>query len=461
MDYLNEINEIWSMVKNKIKQKIGNTAMELWFGDADITSFSDDNVITLVVGSDFKKKIIIERYLSELESLFMEFMGFDIKFDVVSKNSQSSVDEIKKQLIQPTFTERTDKIEADDKNLNLGSTMPTVNFEYTFDNFIVGSSNKFAHAACVAVADRPAQDYNPLFIYGPSGLGKTHLLYAITNEIKKKNSFANIIYIKGEDFTNQMIESIAKKSMTHFRDKYRTCDVLLVDDIQFIAGKTSTQEEFFHTFNALYEDGKQIILVSDRPPRDIETLEDRIKTRFEWGLIADIQPPDLELRIAIFKNKISQAGIKVSDEIITYLAENLRSHIRQIEGAVKKLVALKFLSGDEITMDVVKGCMSELLGGAEPIGITVDKIFAAVEKKYGVSKADLVSKSRVKEVAQARHIAIHLIRTVTEMSLPAIGKIFNRDHSTIMSSLDAIDKKMASSSAFEAEINNLIKEIKE
>ena len=461
MDYLNEINEIWSMVKNKIKQKIGNTAMELWFGDADITSFSDDNVITLVVGSDFKKKIIIERYLSELESLFMEFMGFDIKFDVVSKNSQSSVDEIKKQLIQPTFTERTDKIEADDKNLNLGSTMPTVNFEYTFDNFIVGSSNKFAHAACVAVADRPAQDYNPLFIYGPSGLGKTHLLYAITNEIKKKNSFANIIYIKGEDFTNQMIESIAKKSMTHFRDKYRTCDVLLVDDIQFIAGKTSTQEEFFHTFNARYEDGKQIILVSDRPPRDIETLEDRIKTRFEWGLIADIQPPDLELRIAIFKNKISQAGIKVSDEIITYLAENLRSHIRQIEGAVKKLVALKFLSGDEITMDVVKGCMSELLGGAEPIGITVDKIFAAVEKKYGVSKADLVSKSRVKEVAQARHIAIHLIRTVTEMSLPAIGKIFNRDHSTIMSSLDAIDKKMASSSAFEAEINNLIKEIKE
>ena len=258
-----------------------------------------------------------------------------------------------------------------------------------------------------------------------------------------------------------MIESLAKKSMAKFRDKYRTCDVLLVDDIQFIAGKTSTQEEFFHTFNALYEDGKQIILVSDRPPRDIETLEDRIKTRFEWGLIADIQPPDLELRIAIFKTKIHQAGISVSDEIITYLAENLRSHIRQIEGAVKKLVALKYLSGNEITMDIVKGCMSELLGGAEPIGVTVDKIFAAVEKKYGVAKADLTGKSRVKEVAQARHVTIHLIRTVTEMSLPAIGKLFNRDHSTVISSLDTIDKKMASSSAFEAEINNLIKEIKE
>ena len=339
--------------------------------------------------------------------------------------------------------------------------MPAVNFEYTFDNFIVGNSNKFAHAACVAVADRPAQDYNPLFIYGPSGLGKTHLLYAVTNEIKKKNPYANIIYIRGEDFTNQMIESLAKKSMAKFRDKYRTCDVLLVDDIQFIAGKYATQEEFFHTFNSLYEDGKQIILVSDRPPRDIETLEDRIKTRFEWGLIADIQPPDLELRIAIFKNKLSQAGISVSDEIITYLAENLRSHIRQIEGAVKKLVALKYLSGNEITLDLVKGRMSELLGGAEPINVTVDKIFGAVEKKYGVSKSELISKSRVKEIAQARHITIHLIRTMTEMSLPAIGKLFNRDHTTVLASLDSIDKKMASSSAFEAEINNLIKEIKE
>ena len=455
MDYLNEINEIWSMVKGQIKQKIGSAAMELWFGDAEITSFSDDNILTLVAGSDFKKKIITNRYISDLEALFKEFMGFEIKIEVESKSSYSPADEIKAQVIQ-----EADNSEKDD-DLNLGSTMPTVNFEYTFDNFIVGSSNKFAHAACVAVADKPAQNYNPLFIWGPSGLGKTHLLYAITNEIKNKSPYSNIIYIRGEDFTNQMIESLSKKSMAKFRDKYRGCDVLLVDDIQFIAGKTSTQEEFFHTFNALYEDGKQIILVSDRPPKDIETLEERIKTRFEWGLIADIQPPDLELRIAIFKNKISQAGISVSDEIIVYLAENLRSHIRQIEGAVKKLVALKYLSGNEITMDVVKGCMSELLGGAEPIGVTVDKIFVAVEKKYGVTKADLISKSRVKEVAQARHVAIYLIRTITEMSLPAIGKLFNRDHTTILSSLDAIDKKTASSTAFEADINNLIKEIKE
>ena len=287
MDYLNEINEIWSMVKEQIRQKIGTTAVELWFGDAEITSFSDDNILTIAAGTDFKKKIITDRYLSELEALFKEFMGFDIKVSVICNKGAASVEEIKRQIIGSAPAEEESD---DDKDLTLGSTMPAVNFEYTFDNFIVGGSNKFAHAACVAVADRPAQDYNPLFIYGPSGLGKTHLLYAVTNEIKKKNPSANIIYIKGEDFTNQMIESLSKKSMSKFRDKYRTCDVLLVDDIQFIAGKTSTQEEFFHTFNALYEDGKQIILVSDRPPRDIETLEDRIKTRFEWGLIADIQP---------------------------------------------------------------------------------------------------------------------------------------------------------------------------
>ena len=384
MDYLAEIKEIWSMVQDKMKQQLGTTAMNLWFGDIEIISFSN-YTLTLMTSTEFKMQIINEKYLSQLEDIFKDLMGFSISISVVSKNPSVNVDKIKNQISsEDIILNREESVEHIETPTVLGSTMPTVNFEYTFDNFIVGSSNKFAHAACIAVADKPAQDYNPLFIYGPSGLGKTHLLYAVTNEIKTKNPFANIIYIKGEDFTNQMIESLAKKSMSKFRDKYRTCDVLLIDDIQFIAGKESTQEEFFHTFNALYEEGKQIILTSDRPPKDIKTLEDRLKTRFEWGIIADIQPPDLELRIAIFKNKISQAGITISDEIITYLAENLRSHIRQIEGAVKKLVAIKFLSGSEITMDIAKNCMTELLGGAEPVNVTVDKIFSAIEKKYDV-----------------------------------------------------------------------------
>jgi chromosomal replication initiator protein len=465
MDYLDEIKEIWSMVLDKMRQKFSSTAVNLWFGDAQIVSFAN-NTLTINVASEFKMQIIKEKYASQIEDIFEEFMGFRIPIQVVANSSPVNVDKIKTQISTPSEDLLPDRSNGNDRDQNdrqpvLGSTMPTVNFEYTFDNFIVGSSNKFAHAACIAVADRPAQDYNPLFIYGPSGLGKTHLLYAVTNEIKLKNPSANIIYIKGEDFTNQMIESLAKKSMSKFRDKYRTCDVLLIDDIQFIAGKESTQEEFFHTFNALYEEGKQIILTSDRPPKDIKTLEDRLKTRFEWGLIADIQPPDLELRIAIFKNKSSQAGISVSDDIITYLAENLRTHIRQIEGAVKKLVAIKFLSGNEITMDTAKNFISELLGGAEPINVTVDKIFAAIEKKYDVDKSELTGKSRVQNVAQARHVAIYLIRTITEMSLPNIGKLFNRDHSTVISSIDSIEKKIASSPAMEIEINELIKEIKE
>ena len=461
MDYLSEIKEIWSMVQDKMKQILGTTAMNLWFGDIEITSFTD-NTLTLTTSTEFKMKIINEKFLGMLEENFELFMGFDVNVVVNARDPAVDVENIRKQIVGETEKNKEEKKEEPKKEaVKLGSTMPTVNFEYTFDNFIVGSSNKFAHAACIAVADRPAQDYNPLFIYGPSGLGKTHLLYAITNEIKTKNPLAKIIYIKGEDFTNQMIESIATQSMHKFRDKYRTCDVLLIDDIQFIAGKNSTQEEFFHTFNTLFEDGKQIILTSDRPPKDMKTLEDRLRTRFEWGLIADIQPPDLELRIAIFKTKIAQAGITVSDEIITYLAENLRTHIRQIEGAVKKLVAIRFLSGAEITMDVAKSCMTELLGGAEPINVTIDKIFAAIEKKFDISRAELTGKSRVYEVAQARHIAIYLIRTVTEMSLPNIGKMFNRDHSTVSASIDAVEKKLASTPALEIEIRDLIKEIKD
>ena len=462
MDYLSEIKEIWSMVQDKMKQTLGTTAMNLWFGDIEIQSFSE-NTLNLTTSTEFKMKIINEKFLCMLEESFESFMGFSINVVVKARNPAVNVEEIRKQIIGDSEKQQEEnkKQLKKENTVKLGSTMPTVNFEYTFDNFIVGSSNKFAHAACIAVADRPAQDYNPLFIYGPSGLGKTHLLYAITNEIKTKNPLANIIYIKGEDFTNQMIESIATQSMHKFRDKYRTCDVLLIDDIQFIAGKNSTQEEFFHTFNALFEEGKQIILTSDRPPKDMKTLEDRLKTRFEWGLIADIQPPDLELRIAIFKTKIAQAGISVSDEIITYLAENLRTHIRQIEGAVKKLVAIRFLSGSDITMEVAKNCMSELLGGAEPVNVTIDKIFAAIEKKYDISRAELTGKSRVYDVAQARHIAIYLIRTVTEMSLPNIGKMFNRDHSTVSSSIDAVEKKLASTPALEIEIKDLIKEIKD
>ena len=431
--------EMWALVCEHLKASCGEVIYDIWFKPIEIISF--DGAKAVLSASEFMRKIIEQKFANELKKAFNAVMGFVVEVELVDPSANAPA-----------------PAPAADRSAVASSLSIEKN---TFETFVVGSSNRFAHAAAQAVAATPGAAYNPLFIYGNSGLGKTHLLCAISNEVKAKNPDADIIFTRGEDFVNLIVDGIKKKTMNEIHDKYRNCDVLLVDDIQFIAGKESTQEEFFHTFNALTQDGKQFVLTSDRTPKEFELLEERLRNRFEWGLIADIQPPDLELRIAIFKNKISQAGLNVSDEIITYLAENLRSNIRQIEGAVKKLVALKYLSGNEITMDIVKDCMSELLGDAEPIGVTVDKVFAAVEKKYGVTKAELVGKSRVKEVAQARHITIHLIRTLTEMSLPAIGKLFNRDHTTVLSSLDTIDKKTASSNLFEAEINNLIKEIRE
>ena len=323
----------------------------------------------------------------------------------------------------------------------------------------MGSSNKFAHAACTAVAQRPAMDYNPLFIYGPSGLGKTHLICAIVNEIKKKKPDTKVIYANGEDFTNQLVDSISKKNTLAFHNKFRSCDILLIDDIQFIAGKVGTQETFFHTFNALYQDQKQIILTSDRPPKDISTLEERLRTRFEWGLIADIQPPDLELRLAIFKQKVQQAGISIPEDVLLYLAENLRSNIRQIEGAIKKLSAKSLIMGQVINIQLAQSCISELLGGAEPISTTVDKIFSAVYKKYDVSKEDIKGKKRVKNITLARQITIYLIREITELSFPDIGEIVDKDHSTVIYSHNLISKKIAADPLTHVEIEGLMKEI--
>jgi chromosomal replication initiator protein len=257
-----------------------------------------------------------------------------------------------------------------------------------------------------------------------------------------------------------MISCLTNKTMEEFRGRFRTCDVLLIDDIQFIAGKMAIQEEFFHTFNELFEAKKQIILTSDRPPRDIKTLEDRLTSRFEWGLIADIEPPDLELRIAIIKKKAEQVNVVIPDEVLTFLGENLRSNIRQIEGAIKKLGALSFLSGKEITMELAHECISELLGGAEPLSVTVDKIFASVYNKYGISKESLTGNKRNKDIANTRHITIYLIRELTEMSFPNIAKIFERDHSTIISSHRLIETKMIEDPVFAADIGELKKEIK-
>lgn len=337
------------------------------------------------------------------------------------------------------------EIEAKGKRVRLGSTLSAYNPAYTFDTYVEGSSNKFAKAACLAVANKPASGYNPLFIYGPSGLGKTHLLYAITNRVRELYPEKKIMYITCEQFTNQLIQCLSLNAMHEFRNLYRTRDVLLIDDIQFIEGKPATQEEVFHTINAMIESGCQMIFTSDRTPNDMKDLENRLRTRFEWGLIADIQPPDLELRTAIFKSKAEENALKISDDVILFLAENLRSNVRQIEGAIKRFSARSFLMGmtNEIDMEYAKSCLPDLLGEDEPIDVSIDKIFACVYEKYNITREALVSSSRTKDIAYARKIAIYLIKKKLGLSVTSIARLFNRDHATVIASInDAAAKEM-------------------
>ena len=450
MSYLDNIISIWELVKESFSDTFAQGVIDLWFGKLKIVSF-ENNCITFSSDYTTVYNVVKEKHLGSIKKRFSDLLGYDIDVDIILVEPEEEVIDYSEML--------GEKITNESENANTQSNIyQNYNFEYTFENFIVGNSNKFAHAACTAVAAQPARNYNPLFIYGPSGLGKTHLMYAVVNEIKKKKPNISVLYIKGEDFTNELIESLSKQQMNKFREKYRNCDILLIDDIQFIAGKTSTQEEFFHTFNALYEDRKQIILSSDRPPKDISHLEDRLKTRFEWGLIADIQPPDLELRVAIIKKKAEQVNIEIPTDALTFLAENLRSNIRQIEGAIKKLSALSFLQGKRISLELAKSCMADIMVGAEPLSVTIDKIYTAVYKKYNVTKEDILSQKRNKEIAEARHICVYLIREITEMSYPNIGKIFGRDHATIMSSYDKISKKLTDP-LFNMDIEDLIHEI--
>ncbi len=457
---MQSFTDVWQLILAEMKKEFSETAMSLWFNDLELILL-DDSTAVLKSQSNFKRDMIEKRHKQSLESYFKQILGFEVQVSVVS--TEDGPPDLSAFTGEAPATAPADARESNEPQAKPEHRLGTNQYgeEYTFDNFIVGNSNKFAHAACTAVAHSPAREYNPLFVYGPSGLGKTHLLYSITNEICKRNPDTHIVYVKGEEFTTQLIDGIAKGAMAQFREKYRKADVLLIDDIQFIAGRESTQEEFFHTFNALYEDHKQIIMTSDRPPRDIKLLEDRLKTRFEWGLIADIQPPDFELRIAIMKNKAKMIGVTIPNDVLNFLAENLRSNVRQIEGAIKKISAQSFLTGAPITIELATACVSDLLTGSEPVAVTVDKILDKVSKKYGVTVDEIKGRKRTKEIAMARHVAIYIARKITDMSLPVIGKFFdNRDHTTVLSSIDTIEREIKDNPVFEMDLGDLIKEIK-
>ena len=374
---MESLNEIWQSVLELLQDKYPRTVYDLWFESTRLILLDSENAV-ITIPSDLKKEIIENRYASAITDALCQIIGFDPPVIVIStERGEPSAEEImlsvkKKKNVrlslpdedpeeeeEPEVKERIARYKepSDDGNTLLNMTMPEMG-DYTFANFVVGSSNKMAWAACTAVARKPvASSYNPLFIYGDSGLGKTHLLYAIMNELKANYPRTKILYIKGEEFTNELIMAISNENTRAFRDKYRSVDVLLIDDIQFIAGKESTQEEF-HTFNALFEEHKLIILAADRPPREMKTLENRLRTRFEWGLIVDVQHPDYELRLAILKNKANALGMTVPFPILQYLAENLHSSVRQLEGAIKKISAQSFLSGMPVTVEMAKACIA-------------------------------------------------------------------------------------------------------
>ncbi len=455
-----DLEGIRSMLIELLLKENSTTAVNLWFGDLKLASL-DENEAVFISPTDLKKKIIQQRFALSMADHLNEILGFEPSV-VIHSSEQGEIDLSRKNL--ETF-EKIEKGEIKSSSLSPNEQIPNnYRSEYTFENFVVGASNKFANSAAVAVANQDfdnftKKEYNPLFIYGPSGVGKTHLLYAIVNRISKNFPNKKIVYIKGEEFANQLFTAISKHNTADFKNKYRTADVLLIDDIHFVAGKESLQEEFFNTFNAIYDANKQMIFTSDRPPHEMKSLEDRLRTRFMAGLIVDIQLPDYDLRCAILQQKSIMNHLNISNEIISYLAENVTSSIRQLEGVVKKLGAIQLLEGGEINIERVKSSIHEFVPKKDSDTKKMDDIILAVSKKFGVTRDDILSTKRNKEIAVPRHICVYIARQCTQLSQSQIGKVINRDRTTVISSESFVKDLMEKDSSFAYEVNSIIREI--
>ena len=399
---------IWGRIISALEKQLTVPVVSSYLDDAEIVEVTESTIV-LYTPSEYRKEMILGRFSLYIKEAMRGLFDRDVELEVLSGN------------------------EADAYRSARGQEKPFMfNPQFTFDRFVVGSSNRFAHAAAVAVANNPAEAYNPLFIYGQSGLGKTHLLYAIAGEIHRQHPDFKIVYIKGEQFTNELIAALQEGKNVEFRTKYRNADLFLVDDIQFIAGKQSTQEEFFHTFNSLYEAKKQLVLTSDRPPNEMQLLEDRLKTRFEWGLLADIQPPDYETRMAIIKNKAYSLGLHLPDDVCSYIAENITTNVRQIEGTVKKIMAYRDLTGNEVDLASVSRAIKDMYKGKATTVPTPSLIISEVCRFYSIEENVLRGTLKDKVTAEARQVAMHLIRKLTNLSYPDIGKEFGKDHTTVI-----------------------------
>lgn len=449
------MNELWSKILEIIKGELGPQSYNSWFINTKIVKFKDQE-LTISVPSDFCKDWLEKHYMEFIKDILKRTINVDdnlkIEFKIEHQNIFPSTPSI------PSKPKKeTKKVEASLKNNEI-----ILKSKYTFDNFVVGNSNRFAHAACLAVAQSPAKSYNPLFVYGGVGLGKTHLMRAIGNYIIQYNnqSEVNILYISSEKFTNELINSIRDDRTVAFRDKYRNVDLLLIDDIQFLAGKERTQEEFFHTFNTLYDSNKQIVITSDRPPQEIPTLEDRLISRFECGLITDIQPPDLETRIAILRKKAQTENLNIPDEVINFIAEKIPSNIRQLEGALNKLIAFSTLTKNNLSTSLAQEILKDIIPLENKV-ISINQIQKAISDYFNIKLSALLSKKRNKDIVTARQIAIYISRELTELSLPAIGAAFGgKDHTTILHSYNKIKNKIEKDKGLKSTIENLSLKIK-
>ena len=431
---MNSVADVWDNVLSQLKKELSETTIATWFDELEAVDIRG-NTFILHCSNDFKKGYIESLFMKNIKASLHDIFSTDFEVDILDDMAYAEFQGNAPRKQNDRFTSA----------------------EFTFETFVVGPSNKLAYAASVSVAEHPAKNYNPLLIYGDSGLGKTHLLYAIANVIRRNDPRAKIVYIKGDDFINEFIELIRAGRGNEFRAKYREADLLLVDDIQFVAGKEQVQNEFFHTFNTLYESGRQIVLTSDRPPSEMTLLDDRLRTRFEWGLLADVAPPDFETRLAIVKNKAALLGMDLPDKIAAYIAENVTANVRQLEGTINKILAYKDLLGNDHDEETVTRAIQDMLRRSNEYIPSPQAILEYICKYYGLDESTIRGQQRVRDAVSARQIAMYLIRSMTNLSLDDIGKQFdNRDHSTVLYSIQQVEKKMKKDAAFA----ETVKEIK-
>ena len=435
---LNSIADVWKNVLDRLRSQLSETTINTWFDEVEVVTM-EDSAFVLHCSNSFKKSTIEARFMSHIKAALKDIFSSDLEVKILDDQQLSAYHGV-----------------APDRP---GSLLESDAF--TFGTYVVGPQNKMAYAAARAVAEKPAEHYNPLFIYGDSGMGKTHLLYAIAHQVRQRQPEARIVYIKGDDFTNELIASIREGKNAEFREKYRQSTLLLVDDIQFIAGKESTQEEFFHTFNSLHDAHKQIVIASDRPAKEIKSLEERLRTRFEWGLTADVQPPDFETRVAIVKRKAELLHLDLPEDVAEFIANHLKNNIRQLEGAVKKLNAYYMLEGIQPVISVAQNAIKDILNETQPVPVTIEKIVGEVSRTFNVSPSDIRGTKRNANVASARRVAIYILREVTGMSMEEIGREFSgRDHSTIVYSLKTMERDMKNDQHLRETVSDIIKNVK-